>query len=269
MDISTTIGILLGLISLTMGFLMEGGSMGALLQLGAAIIVFGGTFGAVIASYTLGQLKMIVPLLKVAFMEKKHDPLDTINKIVEMATVSRREGILYLENHLEEFENNKFMQKGLQMIIDGSDPELVRDILNLEISYIQERHHIGAKVFETAGGFAPTMGIIGTVMGLVHVLSNLSEPSELGHAIALAFIATLYGVASANVIYFPIGNKLKVRSQSEILLREIEAEGLLSLQAGENPQIIREKLLVFLPPSRRIELSKQRDAAAQLQGEEA
>ncbi|MBP1931450.1 flagellar motor protein [Ammoniphilus resinae] len=253
MDLATTIGIALGLLSLIGGFLLEGGEVSALLQIGAAIIVFGGTFGAVIASFGIEQIKSVIPLVKIAFVQKKQNHIETIRVMTKMATVSRREGLLALEEYIDQLKDNLFLQKGLQLVIDSAEPEMIRDILQLEIANIEERHKLGAKVFEAAGGFAPTMGIIGTVMGLVHVLSNLSQPDTLGHSIALAFIATLYGVMSANVVYLPIANKLKLRSRDEIIIREMETEGLLSIQSGENPNIVKEKLMAFLPNQARQE----------------
>ncbi|NLK51627.1 MAG: motility protein A, partial [Syntrophomonadaceae bacterium] len=139
----------------------------------------------------------------------------------------------------------------LQLIIDGTDPELTRNMLETEMYAVSDRHKVGIGMFESAGGYAPTMGIIGTVMGLVHVLGNLSDPGSLGPAIALAFIATLYGVGSANLIWLPIASKLKNKSGKETLIQELIIEGILSIQAGENPTIIREKLLSFLGPESR------------------
>ncbi|WP_339061314.1 MotA/TolQ/ExbB proton channel family protein [Tepidibacillus marianensis] len=171
--------------------------------------------------------------------------------MVEYSTLARREGVLAIEQHYQKMEDNPFLKEGLMLVVDGVDPQLIREILEIEIANIEARHDKGSKIFDMAGGYAPTMGIIGTVMGLVHVLGNLSNPDSLGPSIAVAFIATLYGVSSANVLYLPIGSKLKARSQMEILIKELEVEGILSIQAGENPQMLRKKLLAFLPPAMR------------------
>lgn len=251
MDKATVIGIILGVVSILVGFTLEGGHLGALFQKTAALIVFGGTFGAVMLSYTTEDLKSIPKSLKLAIFPPKEDALETIDRIVELSTLSRREGILALESKLDEFGDNKFVQEGFQLVVDGVDPSLIRDILETEIAFREERNETAAKIFETAGGYAPTMGIIGTVMGLVHVLGNISDPSNLGPAIAVAFIATLYGVSSANVLYLPLASKLKQRNRSEILIFEMQAEGILSIQAGENPKMLRKKLLAFLTPKER------------------
>ncbi|GAB7389287.1 flagellar motor protein [Bacillaceae bacterium] len=246
MDLTTIIGLIVGILSLVIGFILEGGHLSSLFQVTAALIVFGGTLGAVIASFPVRVLKKIPYILKIAFKEKAFSPEAMIDKLVEFSYVSRREGLLALEEKLSDVEEDDFLYEGVQMVIDGVEPELVREILDTEIELYESRHMEIARVFEVAGGFAPTMGIIGTVMGLVHVLGNLSDPGSLGPAIAMAFIATLYGVASANVIYFPIFNKIKARVQQDVLLKELQAEGILSIQQGENPNILRKKLLAFL-----------------------
>ncbi|WP_040952478.1 flagellar motor protein [Gorillibacterium massiliense] len=245
MDISTIIGLILGLLSLLGGFMLEGGDMGALMIYTAAIIVFGGTFGAVIVSFPLSKLKQIPSALRMAFIEQKHNPQQAIDEIVEMATIARREGVLALEQRAQD-NPNPFLKEGLMMVVDGTDPELTRQILELEMDALEHEHEGYAKIFESAGGYAPTMGIIGTVLGLIHVLGNLEDPNSLGPKIAVAFAATLYGVASANVIYLPIANKIKIRSSELMNERELMLEGILALQAGENPQLIKKKLSSFL-----------------------
>lgn len=246
MDFATVIGLIVGLLSLIFGFMWEGGSLSALLKATAALIVFGGTIGAVIASFSGSTLKKIPFILKYAFVNKKNHPEDAIDQLIHLANISRREGLLALEGEKETFEDDEFLSTGVQLIVDGVDSEMIEDILNRDIE-LYEQHVLSiAKVFEAAGGFAPTMGIIGTVMGLVHVLGNIDKPGNLGPAIAVAFIATLYGVASANVIYFPIYNKIKARLAQDVLIREIQAEGLISIQYGENTMLLRKKLLAFL-----------------------
>ncbi|MEP0815293.1 MAG: flagellar motor protein [bacterium] len=250
MDIATIAGLILCFVGFLGGFVMEGGHLTSLVQLSAGAIVFGGTFGAGIASAALSQTTGIAGILKHAFVRKERDPQETIATFVKFAEKARREGLLVLEEDVRELKD-RFLQNGVQLVIDGTDTELVKDILQTELAYIEERHETGAKYFENLGGFAPTFGIIGTVMGLVHVLSNLSDPSSLGPAISAAFIATLYGVVSANAIFLPIANKLKSSSKEEILIMELMIEGILSIQAGDNPRIVKEKLNAFLPPARR------------------
>ncbi|GMA50273.1 motility protein A [Alicyclobacillus contaminans] len=250
MDFATGLGIILAVISLVLGFTSDGGSITALVQPSAMLIVFGGTLGATMVGTNLKQFAGIVKYLKIAFLTKKRDALDTIDQLVHLATVARREGILALEEEIEQYDD-PFLKGGLQLVVDGVDPELVKNMLEIELSAVQERHLTAAHIFESAGGYAPTMGIIGTVMGLVHVLADLSDVTRLGPQIATAFTATLYGVASANIFWLPIATKLKKRDQDEMLIREIMMEGILSIQAGENPNILGQKLRAFLAPSNR------------------
>ncbi|MGV3487089.1 MAG: flagellar motor protein [Tuberibacillus sp.] len=246
MDMATVIGLLLGILSLIIGFVMEGGTLSSLIQVTAAMIVFGGTFGAVILSTPLRTLKRIPFILKYAFFEKRIKPEETIEQLVALANISRREGLLALEGQMSELGDNAFLKDGIQMIVDGAEAEMIEDILNRKIERYEEEILSIGKIFEAAGGFAPTMGIIGTVMGLVHVLGSLEDAAKLGPSIAVAFIATLYGVSSANVIYLPIFNKIKARLQQEVVNMELQAEGLMSIQYGENSTILRNKLSAFL-----------------------
>ncbi|TYO95536.1 flagellar motor protein [Desulfallas thermosapovorans] len=260
MDLATILGFILGLGALLVGFTLEGGHIGALVQPSAALIVFGGTIGATMFSFSPGDFKALPQLIKLAMFNKPYDPTRTIEEIVAMAEEARREGLLYLENRLPEI-NDPYLRKGLQLVIDGTDPELVKKILEVEIYAIEERHGVGSSIFEVAGGYAPTMGIIGTVMGLVHVLGNMSDPDSLGPAIAVAFMATLYGVGSANVLWLPLAAKLSNISKKEILLKELMMEGIISLQAGYNPILIRERLVAYLKPSARNKKGDEDEAA--------
>lgn len=250
MDIASLVGLILGFGAMIISFMLEGGSPLALVAPTAFIIVIGGTFGAIILSFSLEDMKSLGTLLKIAFTEKKQDIASIISTLVSFAEKARREGLLSLEADINAIDDD-FLKQGMQLVVDGTDPTLVRNILETQITFIEQRHKIGSQIFEAAGGYAPTMGIIGTVMGLVHVLSNLSEPSELGHSIAVAFIATLYGVATANLFWLPVGSKLKLKSKNEMLSREVMLEGILSIQAGDNPRIVEEKLKAFLSPKLR------------------
>jgi len=250
MELTTIGGILFGIVSLVGGFLLEGGHAGALLQLSAAIIVFGGTIGATVVAFSLKEVLTVPKLLRIAFFSKQPDTAQTIELVVSLAEEARREGLLYLENRLDEIED-PFMRKGIQLVVDGTDPEVVKNILETELYNVEERHRVGSAIFEAAGGYAPTMGIIGTVMGLIHVLSSISTPEKLASAIAVAFMATLYGVASANILWLPLSAKLQNLSKKELLVRELMLEGIVSLQAGYNPILIRERLTAFLAPSSR------------------
>lgn len=246
MDVATVIGLLVGLLSLIIGFLMEGGELIALLKITAFLIVFGGTFGAVIVSFP-GKILAKAPfILKYAFIKPKESPGGTIIKLIDLANISRREGLLALEGEQSNFENDSFMSNGIQMVVDGVDSDVIDDILNRDIELYEQKILSIARMFESAGGYAPTMGIIGTVMGLVHVLGSLEDAAALGPAIAVAFIATLYGVGSANVIYLPIFTKIKNNLASEIMIRQLKTEGILSIQYGESTMILKKKLYAFL-----------------------
>ncbi|MGI5921359.1 MAG: flagellar motor protein [Syntrophomonadaceae bacterium] len=246
MDIASLGGLLLGLGSLALAFIIEGGSMGMLWTKTAFLIVFGGTIGATILSFTPKELKTVPHFFKVVFDAKNIDYLTILDNLVDTADKARREGLLSLEGQLAQIDN-PFLARGLQLVIDGTDPDLTRNMLEMEIEAYEKAEKVGADMFMTAGGFSPTMGIIGTVMGMVNVLSNLSNPDELGPAISVAFLATLYGIFSANLLWIPFGTKIKIKTAKEALLMELILEGILSIQAGENPRVIREKLLTFLP----------------------
>ena len=250
MKANSAIGIGVGIGCLLLSMLMEGGNPAALISIPALIVVVGGTFAATFASTTVAQMKLVPALYRKAFQGNDVDERGTIDLMVSLAEQARREGLLALEKQLDRVED-PFLRNGVQLVVDGTDSELVRAILLSEIDGMAERHRGNVRVFATAGGFAPTLGIIGTVLGLVHVLENLSTPSLLGHSIAGAFIATLYGVGSANLVFLPVGNKLKELSGAELAYRDMQLEAVLSIQAGDNPRLLREKLEAFLEPARR------------------
>jgi len=247
MDITSLLGLVIALVSLLGAFMLEGGTIGMLLVLTAAMIVFGGTIAATVTSFTLEDIKRVPYFTKKVFINKDPDYLGVVETLVTCADKARREGFLSLESQIEGIEN-KFLARGLQMVTDGTSPELTKDMLEMEIDTYETHEKIGVEIFMTAGGFGPTMGIIGTVMGMVTVLSNLSNPEELGASIAVAFLATLYGIASANILWIPFASKIKIRIEREVLLMEMVLEGVLAIQIGENPRILREKLSIFLPP---------------------
>jgi chemotaxis protein MotA len=247
---NTAIGIGAGLVCVLLSVILEGGNPMALFEIPALIIVIGGTGAATFASTTLDRMKRVPALYKKAFGGNDLDHHAAIQQMVAMADKARREGLLALEDQLVEVQD-AYTRKGVQLVVDGTDSDLVRAILNSEIDGMAARHRANAHLFAVAGGFAPTLGIIGTVLGLVHVLANLSTPGLLGHAIAGAFIATLYGVGSANLIFLPVANKLKELAGEELLYREMQLEGILSIQAGDNPRMLAEKLETYLPPDAR------------------
>lgn len=262
MGISTIVGLIASFATLGVAIAMEGGKPEQFISISAALIVFGGTFGATIVSFPLSVVMKLPAFIGKAFAGEGLgiEPRQIVETFVELAQRARREGLLSLEEETAKISDS-FVKKGMQLVVDGIDPELVRNILDVDIAAMAERHHRGYGMLEAMGGYAPTMGIIGTVMGLVNVLSSLEDPSELGHAIAVAFIATLYGVASANLIWLPIGSKLKAKSKEEIWLREVAREGILAVQAGDNPRIVREKLEAFLANAQRGEKAKDAKVA--------
>jgi chemotaxis protein MotA len=250
MDLTTVLGLVIGIGALILSVIIEGGHISSLFSLPAFVMIAGGTIGATAIGFTLEELKTVPTLMRIAFKEEHHDVTNLIATLVSFAEKARREGLLALEDDLSTIDD-KFLKKGMQLVIDGTDAELVRSIMETELAFIQERHHKGASIFDAAGGYAPTMGIIGTVMGLVHVLGNLSDTETLGPAIATAFLATLYGIFSANILFLPIAGKLKNRSAHQVLIYEVTLEGILSVQAGDNPRIVEEKLEAFLAPKQR------------------
>jgi chemotaxis protein MotA len=256
----TAIGIGGSFACLLLAVIMEGGQPAGLLNIPAFIIVVGGTMAATMASTNMGQLKRIPALYKVAIGGSKVEPDGTIATMVKLAERARRDGLLALEDDISDLDD-EFTKKGLQLVVDGTDSDLVRAILQSEIDGMSQRHHASAHMFATAGGFAPTLGILGTVLSLVHVLENLDSPATLGHSIAGAFLATLYGVGSANLVFLPVGNKLKELSGEEVNYREMQLEAILSIQSGDNPRMLAEKLATFVPPEQRDGAAKKAEEA--------
>ena len=246
----TGIGIAVSLGGILVGALMEGTNPVALINIPALLIVGGGTIGITMASTSFKGFMTMPKLALKAFKGEEHDPAHTIAEMVSLAEKARRNGLLALEEDVNKIED-AYTRKGLQLVVDGTDSDLVRTILESEVDSMAQRHHHGALNFQSASGFAPTIGILGTVMGLVVVLSHLNEPAKLGPHIAGAFLATLYGVGSANVIFLPLANKLKDMSAEEVNHRCMVLEAILSIQAGDNPRVLAEKLESFVPPAQR------------------
>jgi chemotaxis protein MotA len=250
MKVSGLIGVVVGGLSIALGATIEGSNVAAIINIPALFIVLGGTLGASMGGANFDAIKAIPKLYKKAFMP---DPLDLpgrVGELVGYAEKARRDGLLALDEQLASVED-PYTRKGLQLVVDGTDPELVAEVLEAENDAMRKRHAMCVQPFDKAGGYAPTMGIIGTVFGLIHVLGNLDKPETLGPSISAAFIATLLGVASANVIYLPISARCKQLSQAELHSRALIVEGILSIQAGDNPRVVQEKLITFVPPAER------------------
>ncbi len=256
MEISTCIGLVMGFISVFVGMVLKGAPITALNNPAAFLIIIGGTFSCLFIGFKMKQLKNFPNLIKMTF---KAQPLqkkaELLQLFVELSQIARREGLLALENKVGEIED-PFFRTGLNMIIDGMDPEFVSDVLDAELAVMQERHAEGRSMFTQAGTYAPTLGVLGAVVGLIAALGNLNDIDKLGHSIAAAFIATMLGIFTGYVLWLPFANKLKIMSDAEISEKRMIIEGILSLQAGDSPTSIEAKLMVFIPQSEREGLQK-------------
>lgn len=247
---TTIFGLCLGVGAVLVAFVMEGGHLSALIQLPAMILVIFGTFGAAIVTTSFNQVRNLPKLFGIIFFEKKLNAQDLIDLIYDLSQKSRKNGLLSLEKDLPAISDS-FLRKAIQLAIDGFETTKIREILDIEMSYMHDRHKVGSAFFQKLGGFSPTLGIIGTVLGLIHALGSMENSSNMASAIASAFIATLWGVSLANLIYLPISDKLKAKHQDEAIYLEIISEGVVSLAMGDNPRVIRMKLLSFLLPNQR------------------
>lgn len=248
MDPASLLGIGLGLVVIIGANVAEGGNPASLIILPPIILVLGTTILVSLAGGTIADFKLSLKTAKKALTAKVPPATDVVPTVVQLAEKARREGLLALEDSLRDIDD-PFLVKGVTMAVDGTDPEELRDILESEVYARRQENKQAAKFFADAGGYAPTIGIIGTVMGLVHVLENLAQPAELGHLIASAFIATLWGVMSANVVWLPIANRVKRVGELELIRMEIAIEGVAAIQAGSNPRVIAQKLHALLPGS--------------------
>jgi len=260
-DPASLAGIGLAFFCIFGSMILEGGNPAALISPSAMLLVFGGTFGVAMAGGLMKDSTGFIGVLKSGLLAKPKSADSAITQVVTFAEKARHDGLLALEASMKDIED-PFLRKGIGLAVDGTDPDELREILENEIASLKNRHKAGAKFFENMGGFAPTLGIIGTVLGLVHVLQNLSQPSKLGPLIAGAFIATLWGVMSANVMWLPLANRLKRVSEIEVHHAELVLEGVLSIQAGANPRVIEERLLAHFPPKEREALSRDGNKAA-------
>ncbi|WP_432665049.1 MotA/TolQ/ExbB proton channel family protein [Wukongibacter baidiensis] len=260
MDLATIVGLISGVVLILWG-IMNAGSLSWYWDTPSILIVMGGTFAATFIAYPLKKVLATFNVVKKAFSNNNIETGLIISKVVDLANIARREGLLALEEAVESI-NDEFLQKGVMLIVDGTDPELVKNILETEIAFLEERHSEGKSILDTMGTLSPAFGMIGTLIGLVAMLKQLDNPSTIGPSMAVALITTLYGTLFANLICIPLAKKLKLRSREEVLIKEIMIEGLLSIQAGENPRIIEEKLKAFLSPAVRKMLGNQEDMGA-------
>lgn len=240
------IGIIVALVFILGGSLMEGGKIQSILGASAAMIVLGGTLGAVIVQFPFVTLKGAITGAIGAMKKSKLDPQKVLDEVVDYANRARRDGILALEK-VAPAASDPFLSKALMMAIDGADSNTLRETMEIAIGQQEEHGEDGAKVFEAAGGYTPTVGIIGAVLGLIHVMSNLSDINAVGEGIASAFVATVYGVAAANIIFLPFAGRIKMRVREETQVKEMMLTGVLAIQEGMNPKLVRERLAEFVP----------------------
>ena len=243
-DMTTLIGIPLALGFLVAGQALEGGTLSSVLQLTAALIVFGGTAGAVLVSFPLDQIRRAWRALRTVVTDRPPSAEQTIMEVVRLATQARRQGIMSLEHAIDDAD--PFLRKFLAHAVDGAKPQVLRDMMELEIVHQEEHDEAPAKVYESAGGYLPTLGILGAVLGLIQTMQHLDQPEHIGGGIAVAFVATVYGVGAANLICLPIATKLKTKARRTALHRELMMEGVLAIQEGLNPKLIDEKLRAFV-----------------------
>jgi chemotaxis protein MotA len=255
MDIATFLGIIFGIVCIIYT-IIAGASPLAFFDLRSVLIVLGGGIGSTLISYRAGEILKILNVVKHAFCGKQFSHSSLIRMLVELSQKARREGLLSLESEQEQIEDN-FIKQSLQLIVDGVEPDTIRESLGLELENLKIRHNRGQSLFRTMGALFPAWGMIGTLMGLISLLKNLHEPSTIGPSMALALVTTFYGSVLSNFICIPIANKLKIKSQEEIQQKEMIIEGILSIQAGENPRIMEHKLKTFLSPSQKQQYDKE------------
>ncbi|MFG0306356.1 MAG: motility protein A [Phycisphaerales bacterium JB040] len=261
MDIGTIVGLIVAVGAVLASIILGGGNPASLINVPSILVVFGGTTGAIVVSFPLARvLKLHAVVLKSIFGSAP-DPTQTIKDLVKYAEVARREGILSLEGLIEEM-NDEFIIRGVKMAVDGTDPELIRTIMETELEALMDRHADGKKILDTIARYAPAFGMIGTLMGLIFMLNNMSDPSAIGPGMAVALITTLYGALIANIFANPVGDKLAARNGEEVLVKSIIIAGVMAIQSGDNPRVVEAKLLTYLPPSTRARLDAEQAEAA-------
>ena len=253
MDLATILGLVFAYLLILMGMQFN---LAAFVELNSIFIVIGGTVSVIFVAYPLKKVFGVLGVLKNAFITKSLTPADTIKQLVSFAEQARREGILALEARSQEIKD-LFLKKGIQLAVDGTEPDLIKDILSTEIAFIEERHKFGAGIFDLAGTLAPAFGMIGTLVGLVLMLGNMTDVESIGPNMAVALLTTMYGSIIANTFCIPIATKLINYSNSELLIKQLMLEGIMSLQSGDNPRIVEQKLTAFIEPELRTSAMKQ------------
>ncbi len=256
MDFATIIGISSGLVFLILGIVFAKGSLLLFVDMPSVMITIGGSTAALLAAYPLAKILKMWDYFKIALFTQKYNPGELIITLVSFSEKARREGLLALEDDLDELDD-EFLKKGIQLVVDGTDPELVRRIMETELESMMTRHDNNKRLFDEWSSFAPAFGMIGTLMGLILMLVNLEDRAMVGPYMAVALITTLYGAIMANLIFLPVSTKLDLRTSEEVLLKSIMIEGVLSIQSGDNPRIVKDKLVSFLPPAEREAISQE------------
>jgi chemotaxis protein MotA len=249
MDLATLIGFVVAF-GLIASSIVLGGQVGAFLDPPSMLIVFGGTLGALLINYPIKKVQSAGNVAKNAIFQKSYSPKEVIERIVNYASQSRRDGVLALEGSLES-ESDEFLKKGLQLVVDGQDVDSIAQILEVEIQYIKQRHEAGADFYVTAGNTAPAMGLIGTLIGLVQMLGTMDDPSKIGPSMAVALLTTFYGAILANVVFNPIAGKLQDRSADEVIVKNLALQGIVQIATGANPRIVEQQLHSYLAPALR------------------
>ncbi len=249
MDLATIVGLVLGVALILMAIAL-GGSFGAYVDIPSIIIVIGGSFAAMLTAFPLARMLKLPKVLTKAIRQAKFDPKKLILQMVQYAEVARRDGILALEGMTKDMDDD-LLVNGIKMAVDGTDPALIEQILDADIENMQIRHEVGKSMMDSPSKYAPAFGMIGTLVGLVAMLANMDDPSAIGAGMAAALLTTLYGAVLANVIFMPLSDKLNVRNEEEILYKTIILKGVMAIQAGDNPRVVQQKLLTYLPPAAR------------------
>lgn len=250
MDIFLIIGLVLGAICIVMALILKGASVAMLLNGEVAVIIFGGMIAAVLSSYTMSDVKRLPKVMKVLMSNEEPDLSGTIEKLVELSNIARREGLLALEAPVNELDD-PFMKQGLELVVDGAEAEQIRDLMESEVDAMETRHHRMSGLFKTAGATSPTLGVMGAAIGLIGALGNLSDINKLGPMIASAFVATIFGIFMGYLVMIPFATRLEAKNEEEVLLKTLIIEGVMDIQAGHSAKVIEQKLYAQIPPEKR------------------
>ncbi len=263
MEMTTIIGAVGGFAVIIIGMIVMGADLTIYWDPASVFITLGGTVAATLVGNPSSNLRRMSKIIKVVLKKKEVDPVATIETLITFAEKARREGILSLEDDVEDI-SDPFLAKAIQLVVDGTDPEVVKKVMMTEIENMEVRHAEGKKIFDDMGYYAPAFGMIGTLIGLIMMLANIEDKSSIGTGMATALITTLYGAILANLLFIPTANKLELLNNVDVLIKEIMIEGVLSIQAGENPMVIREKLTSFLTPQLRAEMKEREKRASEV-----